>query len=115
MLNRAACLTALWLAACSEPAPELRIMVADEASLATGSSGGEAAGEADLAANARAFFFAQADLYLAGASPEGGSKLGDVMRAMGRSDLVETRSAATAPFICPRQWVDPIEMIARSA
>ena len=50
--------------------------------------------EADLAGEARAFFFGQADLYLAGASPASDGKLADVLRAMGRDDLVDTGPGA---------------------
>jgi len=71
--------------------------------------------EADLAGEARAFFFGQTDLYLAGASPASNDKLGDVLRAMGRDDLVDTAPGADPDNGCPQQWVAPIEMIARAA
>jgi hypothetical protein len=71
--------------------------------------------EADLAGEARAFFFGQADLYIAGASAAAGGKLADVLRAMGRDDLVDMAPATGGINGCPQQWVEPIEMIARAA
>lgn len=70
--------------------------------------------EADLAGEARAFFFGQTDLYLAGASPASNGKLGDVLRAMGRDDLIDTAPGADPVNGCPQQWVAPIDMIARA-
>jgi len=115
MQRRAACLAALMLAACSAEPPPLRVMLADEMSRDDTSTEQDWLVEADLAGDARAFFFAQAGLYLAGAEPTPNSKLADVLRAMGRNDLVDPEADADPPNGCPHQWVEPIEMIARAA
>ncbi|MDP1553884.1 MAG: hypothetical protein Q8L84_00375 [Hyphomonas sp.] len=114
MPRRTACLTAALLAACAPPATEPRVMVATEV-VAASVPMLAAPPEADLAGDARAFFFGQADLYLAGASPTAATQLADVLRAMGRDDLVDPGLAPETVHACPRQWVEPIEMIARAA
>jgi hypothetical protein len=114
MPRRAACLIALCLAACSAQTPELRVMLAADAPAATAAPDLDWSVETDLAGEARAFFFGQADLYLAGASPASDGKLADVLRAMGRDDLVDTGPGDETVNGCPQQWVEMIELIARA-
>jgi hypothetical protein len=104
---------ALCLAACSAQTPELRVMLASDIPATAPDRDWHV--DADLSGEARAFFFGQADLYLAGASPSSDGKLADVLRAMGRDDLVDTVPDAEMVNGCPQQWVEPIEMIARAA
>jgi hypothetical protein len=115
MRKQAACLSALLLAACSAETPSSYVMMATQAPAAGPATSGEQAAEADFAADARSFFFLQADLYLAGASTADDGKLADVLRAMGRDDLVQPSVTPEPDWRCPRQWVDPVEMIARAA
>ncbi|MDP3457739.1 MAG: hypothetical protein Q8S09_00565, partial [Hyphomonas sp.] len=115
MPRRTVCFTAMLLAACSPPDAEPRLMAATELSVAAPGTERDGPAEADLAGDARAFFFGQADLYLAGASPTAATQLADVLRAMGRDDLVDPGLAPETVHACPRQWVEPIEMIARAA
>jgi len=115
MKRQIACLSALLLAACSAENPELRVMVAQDVPRASAVTAEAWLRDADYAGDARAFFLAQADFYLAGASTSGDSKLADVLRAMGRDDLVDEAEAPHADYACPRQWVEPLEMISRAA
>ncbi len=108
-------LTALFLAACSAEPPEPRVMLAQDAPRDTAGAAEDWTLDADFAGDARAFFFAQADFYLAGASTTGDSKLAGVLRAMGRDDLVDAPEETSANYACPRQWVEPLEMISRAA
>ncbi len=115
MPRRISCLTALLLGACTAETAELRVMLAVDAPRAAPEAAADLAKVPDHAAIARAFFFGQAEFYLAGARPDEDSKLADVMRAMGRDDLIERAEPAEAAYGCPRQWVEPLEMISRSA
>lgn len=115
MPRRIACLTALLLAACSAEEQELRVMLAQESPRSAPLSAADWSLDTDYAGDARAFFFAQTDYYLAGARPAGDDKLADVLRAMGREDLAGTPDVAGEDYGCPRQWVEPIEMISRAA
>ncbi len=115
MRKLAGCLSAFILTACAAETPDLHVMLAREVVRAEPAPVRDWMVEADFAGDARSFFFAQTDLYLAGASPASDGKLADVLRAMGRDDLVTPASTAEADWLCPRQWVDPIEMIARAA
>jgi len=115
MPRRIACLTALFLAACTAERPALRVMLALDATAAAPAAAADLSKAPDHAAVARTFFFAQADFYLAGASTHGDGKLADVLRAMGRDDLIEAPEETDTAYGCPRQWVEPMEMISRSA
>lgn len=107
-------LTALLITACSAEAPPVRVVLAEEAPRETAVAAANWLVEADMAGEARDFFFGQAELYLAGVSPSDDNKLADVLRAMGREDLAD--GAGTPPGLtCPRPWVEPVEMIAHSA
>lgn len=112
MPRRAACLFAMLAAACSAEAPYITVAV--------GTAGVDPAAETgwnvedDVARDARAFFFAQADLYLAGANPAEGGPLADMLRAMGRDDLVDPSEHTEALIACPQVWVEPVELIARA-
>lgn len=70
--------------------------------------------EEDLARDARSFYFTQAELYLAGASPAEGGPLADMLRAMGRSDLVAPTPETEPGIPCPQRWVEPVELVARA-
>lgn len=90
-------------------------MLAVDAPPASAEAAADLAKAPDHAGIARAFFFGQADFYLAGARTNEDSKLADVLRAMGRDDLIEGAAPDEAAYGCPRQWVEPLEMISRSA
>lgn len=109
MPRRAIWLTAILLAACSAETPPVRAALAGDRSAETPA----AAPERDLAAEARSFFLAQAELLLAGADPAADPHLSDALRAMGRDDLAGPGDGARNA--CPRQWVDPAELVAQSA
>lgn len=111
MPQRASWLIAALLSACSAETPPVRLMVAEEMPAFGGAAPAERMVEEDLAGDARALFFAQADLYLAGADPALDGKLSDVLRAMGRDDLAGSGEPANG---CPRQWVDPVELLSQS-
>lgn len=112
MPGRAACLFAIVLSACVPATQEVTVgieTVGVDPAAATGWNV-----EDDLARDARAFFFAQAELYLSGASPREGGPLADMLRAMGRDDLVDPSPDHEPQIACPQRWVDPVELVARS-
>ncbi len=112
MPRRVACLVAILLTACTPEAHEITVAMGTVGADPAAETGWNA--EDDLARDARAFFFAQADLYLAGASPAEGGPLADMLRAMGRDDLV-TPAADSEPGIpCPQRWVEPVELVSRA-
>lgn len=113
MPNQTLWLTALLLSACSAEAPPVRVLVAEEAPRETAVAAANWLVQADMAGEARDFFFGQADLYLAGVRPADDDKLAEVLRAMGREDLVDGAGTPPGPA-CPRPWVEPVEMIAHA-
>ena len=115
MLRRAACLTAILLTACAAEAPELIVSAAQDTLSVNPTLAQVGPARPGPVDEARAFFFAQTDLYLAGASPAADGPLADVLRAMGRDDLVAAEGNDAADIACPQHWVDPLEMIAQHA
>lgn len=115
MPRRLICLTAFLLAACAAETPKLHVAVAGDGKANRPVTEQDLPPPANLAAGTRAFFFTQADLYLSGASPAENGALADVLRAMGRDDLVDTVSTGGTGLACPRAWVEPAEMIAQVA
>lgn len=114
MLRRAACLTFTLLTACAAETPGIPAPEAHEPTLASvvlAESGQAHSGPGDAA---RAFFFAQTELYLAGADPAQNKLLADVLRAMGRGDLTEAAGGETPGIACPQLWADPVEMVSQN-
>jgi hypothetical protein len=114
MLRRAACLTFTLLTACAAETPGIPAPAAHEPTLASVvlPEGGHAhSGPGD---EARAFFFAQTELYLAGADPAQNEPLADVLRAMGRGDLAQAAGGEEPGIACPQLWVDPVEMVSQN-
>lgn len=113
MRTHAGSLAMLVLAACSPEAAPPSLTIAEETS---GIPAPEPAWhlDADLAGEARSFFFAQGDLYRAGVQPSANPSIADVLRALGRDDLAGPSFETGAENACPQQWVEPIEMIARA-
>lgn len=71
--------------------------------------------DADIAAHARAFLFAQVDLYLAGVSPADGTQMSEMLAMLGREDLIDRpEGRGEAPF-CVRAWVDPLSYVTAEA
>lgn len=112
MTGRLACLLMLMAAACSPQAPD--VTVARETVGLTQPESTAWADPGDLAREARAFYFAQADLYLSGASPAEGGPLADVLRVMGRDDLVSPPLQGTPAIACPQRGVEPVDLVAQS-
>lgn len=69
----------------------------------------------DIAAHARAFLFAQVDLYLAGVNPAEGTPMAEMLAMLGREDLIDRpEGRGDAPF-CVRPWVDPLAYVVSEA
>lgn len=115
MPKRLASLTALVLAACAAETPKLQVAAVSDDKANRSVTEQVLPPHEDLASATRAFFFTQADLYLSGASPADTGPLADVLRAMGRDDLVQRVSGNGTDLACPRAWVEPVEMIAQVA
>lgn len=113
MAGRLASLLAILLTACVPAAQEVTVGVETVGVDPAAATGWNV--EDDLARDARAFFFTQAELYLAGASPAEGGPLADMLRAMGRHDLVDPSPDHEPQIACPQRWVDPVELVARAA
>ncbi|HAY05702.1 MAG TPA: hypothetical protein DCY26_03505 [Hyphomonas sp.] len=113
MPGRAACLFAIVLSACVPATQEVTVGVETVGVDPAAATGWNV--EDDLAQDARAFFFAQADLYLAGASTSEGGPLADMLRAMGRDDLVYPSPEHEPRIACPQRWVDPVELVSRAS
>jgi hypothetical protein len=113
MAGRLASLLAILLTACVPATQEVTVGVETVGVDPAAATGWNV--EDDLARDARAFFFTQAELYLAGASPAEGGPLADMLRAMGRDDLVDPATIPEPEMACPQRWVDPVELVSQAA
>lgn len=113
MAGRLACLLAILLSACVPETQEVTVGVETVGVDPAAATGWNV--EDDLARDARAFFFTQAELYLAGASTAEGGPLADMLRAMGRDDLVDPATLPEPMMPCPQRWVDPVELVSQAA
>lgn len=113
MAGRLACLLAILLSACVPETQEVTVGVETVGMDPAAATGWNV--EDDLARDARAFFFTQAELYLAGASTAENGPLADMLRAMGRDDLVDPATIPEPMMACPQRWVDPVELVSQSA
>ncbi len=115
MPRRLAFLIAVFLSACAPDTPALRVAAISDPISDRALGDRDTPAAVDPAAEARAFFFTQADLYMSGANPSETGPLADVLRAMGRDDLIDKMSGSGTAVPCPRAWVEPVEMIAQVA
>lgn len=71
--------------------------------------------ETDIARDARAFLFAQADLYVAGASAEAGGPMAEMLALMGREDLIGRPQRRAEPPRCAAPARDPLDHVRQAA
>lgn len=107
---------ALCLAACeagSQPTLARGMLIAGEADFTRRDDWQT---DTDIAAHARAFLFAQVDLYLSGANPAEDGPMADMLAMLGREDLIRriSEGRGEAPF-CMKAWVDPLDYLLRAA
>ena len=115
MKRAAATLGLLILAACSEPAPLITRGPVPEPEMAVFVPAANTPTEADIAADARAFLFAEVDKYVADTPAQPGSHLAQMLSQRGREDLINAPTTSSRLPACARRWVDPVRIIREAA